>query len=395
MQKIEMRSVFNSFLLKLKREPPFAAAVITIFIFTCPVLVSILTTGSILLPAGYTSSIVVAPVYGLFALIINITLLFIFGTAPVFKANFQSIIAPDFLRKALIYLYLALTFFSFYIINAKLDFINSLLEDPIYTMIKVGGELGDDNLLRYYFYGISGCIGFALVQKQDGIFIKSASFICMIIIVLFYFFIGRREVCIMSLCFLFLLKRDKISRAYLFIIGFFIVAVIVSVLTLRTGDDSSSMFSTNSEELSTVAYSSYVIEKTTPDIIKSFTEATLLRAYLIPTDISSAFVKSSSGYSDAGAPVLGIAGITYMYGFIIPFITVFLFGSFFRTISNEFQKKKTPIIKLLLIYVVFRSFNLFRNGEFPVVTLDMIKFFILLLPALYLKFDNKQAENVS
>jgi hypothetical protein len=194
----------------------------------------------------------------------------------------------------------------------------------------------------------------------------------------------------MTLCILFVLKRDKISRGYLIIVGVFIVAIIVSILSLRYGDDNGSMLSTNSEELSPVAYSAYIIQKTTPDIIGSFTQATLLRPYLVPSDISVAFFKADSGFNDPATPVLGIAGVTYMYGFIIPFLTVFLFGSFFRTVSREFQKKKSPAIKLLLIYVVFRAFNLFRNGEFPVVTIDTIKFFILMIPALYLKFEDKQ-----
>jgi hypothetical protein len=376
----------NSFLLKLKLEPPFAAAVLTVFIFTVPVLVSIINRGIILLPAGYTSSLIVEPVYGLFALLINIALLWLFGMAPVFKAGFQSIVTPDIVRKVMIYGYIAVTFISFYIINAKLNFISSLIEDPVLTILRVGGKLGEENLLRYYFYGISGCIGFSLVSRQDGFFLRSVSFICMISIVLFYFFLGRREISIMTLCFLFLLKSQKVSRTQLIIIGAFVTAIIVFVLSLRAGDDNGSMFSTNSEELSSVAYSCYVIQKTTPNITGSLAGATLLRAYLNPLGISEEFIRSDSGYNEPGSPVLGIAGITYMYGFIIPFISVIVFGSFFRTVSREFQKKKSPVIKLLLIYVVFRSFNLFRNGEFPVVTLDMIKFFVLISPAIFLKF---------
>jgi len=388
-----MKQVFYTFLQKCKREPPFAAACLTIFVFTCPVFISMVTTGAILLPSGYTSETVVQPIYGFAALAINLILLFILGTAPIFNARFQSIVTPDFFRKILIYIYIGLTFYSLYVINAKLDFINSLIEDPVVTMLKAGGDLGDDNLLHYFYYGMSGCIAFALVKKEDGIFLRVTSYICMVAIVLFYFFVGRREICVMALCILFLLRAKKISRTAIVITGAFIVAVIVFVLSLRTGDDSGSMFSTNSEELSSVAYSSYVIQKTSPDIAGSFTNATFLRAYLDPLDISVEFFKDNSGYSDTATPVLGIAGITYRYGFIIPFLTVLIFGSFFRTVCNEFQKKKTPILKLLLIYVVFRAFNLFRNGEFPVVEMDTIKFLVLLLPALYLKFGNNQVED--
>ncbi len=388
-----MKRVFYTFLQKCKREPPFAAACLTIFIFTCPVLVSIITTGAILLPSGYTSETVVPPVYGFAAMAINLILLFILGTAPIFNARFQSIVTPDFFRKVLIYIYIGLTFYSLYVINAKLDFINSLIADPIVTMLKVGGDLGEDNLLHYFYYGMSGCIAFALVKNDDGIFLRVASYVCMVAIVLFYFFIGRREVCVMALCILFLLRAKRISRTAVLITGAFIVGVIVFVLSLRAGDNNGSMFATNSEELSPVAYSSYVIQKTSPDVAGSFTNATFLRAYLNPLGISVEFFKGNSGYSDPATPVLSIAGITYMYGFIVPFLTVLIFGSFFRTVCNEFQKKKTPIIKLLLIYAVFRAFNLFRNGEFAVVEMDTIKFFVLLLPALYLKFDNQLAEN--
>ena len=388
-----MKRVWYTFLQKCKREPPFAAACLTVFVFTCPVLISIVTRGVIVLPSGYTAETVVQPIYGIAALAVNLILLFILGAAPIFDARFQSIVTPDFFRKMLICIYIGLTFYSLYIINAKLDFINSLIADPLVTMIKVGGELGDENLLHYYFYGISGCVAFALVQRNDGVFLRFISFVCMVAIVLFYFFIGRREVCVMALCILFLLKAKRISRTAVIITGAFIVGIIVFVLSLRAGDDSGSMFSTNSEELSPIAYSSYVVQKASPDIMGSFVNATFLRAYLNPLDISVEFFKNNSGYNDPGTPVLGIAGVTYMYGFIIPFLTVLIFGSFFRTVSSEFQRKKSPVIKLLLIYVVFRAFNLFRNGEFPVVTMDTIKFLVLLLPALYLKFGNKQPEH--
>jgi len=212
--------------------------------------------------------------------------------------------------------------------------------------------------------------------------------------VLFYFFIGRREVSIMTLCFLFLLKRNKINRVYLIMLGVFIIGIIIFILSLRVGDDSGPLFSTNSEELSTVAYSSYVIKQANPSVTSSITEATFLRPYLIPEDISATFVKAESGYSDSAGPVLGIAGITYMYGFIIPCLTIFILGSFFRTISREFQKNKIAVIKVLLIYVTFKAFNLFRNGEFPIVEVDLIKFFILIAPALYLNFKNERSRDI-
>jgi preprotein translocase subunit SecG len=387
-----MKAILHSFLLKLKRQPPFAAAFLTIFIYTCPVLVSIITAGSILLPSGYTSTLVVKPIYGIIAILIDVILLSIFGFTPIFKTHFLSIITPDFVRKLLIYGYMLLTFVSLYIINAKLDFINSLLADPVITMLKAGASLGDGNLLRYFFYGISGCIAFALIKKDDSFFLRSLGFICMLSIVLFYFFIGRREICVMAICILFFLKREKISSAYMLIIGIVIAAVLVFVLSLRSGDDSGSMFSTNSEELSPVAYSAYIVQKTTPDVLGSFTGATILRAYLIPNDISVAFFMTDAGYSDPATPVLGIGGITYMYGFIIPFITVFILGCFCNTVSFEYQKTKSAVIKLLLIYLVFRAFNLFRTGEFPLVTLDTLKFFILMLPALYLRFESKKPQ---
>lgn len=390
-----MTTVFQSFLQKLRDEPPFTAAVFTVFMFTCPVFISIALYGEILLPSGYTSLLTVEPIYGLYALIINFTLLYIFGTAPVLNAGFHSILSPNYLRKILIWFYLAITFASIFIINKKLDFFNSLIDDPVITMLKVGGSLGEENLLRYYFYGIAGCIGFALVKKDDDRITRLTSTACMILIVLFYFLLGRREISVMTLCFLSLVKRDKINKVYIFIIGVFVIAMLVFILSLRTGSDSSGMLSTNSEELSTIAYSSYVIQQTSPDIIKSFTEATLLRAYILPSGISEAFIKNQSGYSDPGAPVLGIAGVTYMYGFIIPFITVLIFGTVFRTIAFGFKKKRSPVLKLLLIYIVFRSFNLFRNGEFPIVTLDTIKFFILISPAIFLKFQSDDLKKSS
>jgi hypothetical protein len=373
---------------KIKTEPPIACAAITIVFFSLPVIVTIVANGSILLPSGFTYTSFVSPFYGIVAIIFNILLLYLFSKSPIIKLNFHSIITPDFIRKFFILFYIGISWFSFYIINAKINFISSLIADPLLTILSVGSDLVEEKLLASFFFGISGCIGYALISKHDGIFIRALSFITMLVIVTFYFFVGRREISLMTLCFLLLTRRNKISRTYLIIVGILSAVILIFILSLRLSlqDNNSSAFATDSEELSPIAYSAYVIRHSTPDIIRSFIEVTPVRSKLFPTTISAAYLKEQSGYNDVANPVLGIAGITYMYGFIVPIFMMLVIGIIVRSITNEFNIKKTPVLKVLLIFMSFKSINLFRNGEFPIVMIDVILFFCLCLPVLFLKF---------
>src|ERR1700761_7418895 len=116
---------------KIKTEPPVTVAVITIAFFSLPVLVSILATGHILLPSGFTYKIVVGALYGVIVIILDLLLIYLFSLSPVLALNFHVIDAPDRLRKFFIIFYLAITWFSFYVINARLNFFSSLLDDPV------------------------------------------------------------------------------------------------------------------------------------------------------------------------------------------------------------------------------------------------------------------------
>jgi hypothetical protein len=283
---------------------------------------------------------------------------------------------------------LLITWISFAIINAKLNFLSSLLSDPLVTMLNVGGGLVEEKLLKSFFFGIAGCLGFALIKKSDSLLLRFSGFFTMLTIALFYFFVGRREISLMTLCFLLMVKREKISRVYLMIIGGLLVTILIFVLSVRISmqNNTDPLYATDSEELSPIAYSAYVIQHSTPSIGRSFTEVTPLRAKLFRTTISAAYIKTQTGYNDVANPVLGIGGVTYMYGLIVPAIMILTIGVFSRSVTNEYKQKKTPIIKLLLIYMTFKAVNLFRNGEFPIVMIDVILFFILSVPALYLTF---------
>jgi len=384
-------NAFENIWYKIKTEPPITVAVITIVFFSLPVIISILTNGNILLPSGFTYTIIVGPFYGIAAIMIDLLLIYLFSMSPVIKLNFHSIITPDVVRKFFIVFYMVITWFSFYIINAKLNFFSSLLEDPVMTMLSVGGNLVEEKLLASFFFGISGCIGFALTRKDDGFLLRLASFITMLAIVIFYFFVGRREISLMTLCFMLLSKREKINRTYLIVVGVLSALILITVLSLRLSvqDNDDPLYATNSEELSPVAYSAYVIEHNTPNIIASFTEVTPLRSKLFPTTISAAYMKAQTGYNEDSSPVLGIGGVTYIYGFVVPIIMLLMVGIMTRSVTSEFKLHKTPVLRMLLIFMSFKAINLFRNGEFPIVMIDILLFFILCMPVLYLDFPTR------
>ncbi|MEO3408419.1 hypothetical protein AAFN85_31175 [Mucilaginibacter sp. CAU 1740] len=376
---------------KIYSEPPLAAAAVTILFFSLPVIIAIFTRGYILLPAGYTYTLKVYPIYGIAAIVLDLLLIYFFSVSPVIRLRFHSVLTPDVVRILLVLFYLLITWTSFYIINAKLNFVSSLLSDPLATMLNVGGGLVEEKLLKSFFFGISGCLGFALIKDSDSLLLRFSGFMTMLTIALFYFFVGRREISLMTLCFLLMVKREKISRLYLIIIGGLLATILIFVLSVRISmqNNTDPLYATDSEELSPVAYSAYVIQHATPSITRSFTEVTPLRAKLFRTTISAAYIKSQTGYNDVANPVLGIGGVIYMYGFIVPAVMVLIVGAFSRSIAGEYRRKKSPVLKLLLIYMTFKTVNLFRNGEIPIVMIDVILFFILSIPALYLTFTPK------
>lgn len=393
-----MRLLNLPIIAKIKREPPLAAAFLTISVFSVPVIISIVTKGYLLLPGGYTYTLIVNPLFGLAAILLNLLLLYIFSISPILKLRFHSLITPHYVRKFVILCYVGISWLCFYVFNAKLNFISSLISDPAATMLSVGGDMVEQKLLASFFFGMSGCIGYALLDKRDGLLLKTVVYATMLTIVLFYFFIGRREICLMTLCFFLLARKSNISRGYLVVVGSITGVILVSILALRLSlqDNDQAMFASDSEELSPMAYSAYIIQHNTPDIPGSFVGVTPVRMHILKTTIASAYVQNQTGWKDdANNPVLGIGGITYMYGFVVPVLMLLVLGIIIRSVTNEFRQKKTPILKLLVIYMTFKTFNLFRNGEFPLTSIDIVLFLILCLPALFLTFGDGDHNRVT
>ncbi len=376
--------------LKFRNEPPLAAALLTICLFSVPVLISIFTRGYVLLPSGYTYSLIVNPIFGILAILLSFLLLFIFSYSPLIQLRFHSIFCPHIIRILLIFFYIGISWASFYVFNAKLNFINSLISDTTSAMLSAGGEMVEEKLLMSFFFGMSGCISYALIDKNDGFILKFLSFFTMVVIVLFYFFIGRREISLMTLCFLLLTRKDKISKVYMISVGLIAATLMLSVLALRLSmqESEKSLLASDSEELSPIAFSAYIIEHTPPDFFGSFVGVTPVRMKILHRTIASAYVMGESGYNDdANNPVLGIAGITYLYAFLVPIAMLIFLGTLIRSITYEFHRKRTPMLRLLVIYLTFKTVNLFRNGEFPITSIDMILFILLCFPALFLTFN--------
>jgi len=93
---------------RVSSEPPLLAAVVTVFIYSSPALLSIVKYGHIGLPNGFTQHIVVEPVFALIAIFINLFLLVVFVSAPAIKVNFNFILINDWARKLLIFFLLGI-----------------------------------------------------------------------------------------------------------------------------------------------------------------------------------------------------------------------------------------------------------------------------------------------
>lgn len=374
--------------MRLINSLPKLMCVATCFVYSVPVILSLILHGSALVPREWLKRGDVDIFVVLYSLALFWFFCFIFLITPgviIRKPVCNSVFSSSY-RKILLILYIIIGYACLFYIGNKTDFYSSVIGDPILTLLSFGGVLIREKLLLHSFLLFTAFIAYSILDKSDSVFFRlTVYFLCFLVIV-FLFFTGRRENVLLVIAMMFFAKKNRVSLVEYISLFIFGLSIIIVVLSLRlsvinTGDN----FGLDAEELSPLAVSAYIVEHNDTDISKSLEGSTVLRL-IFPErskSISAWYMYYVEGNeSEQAGPVVGLIGSSHLFGYVLPFIQVIVFAFFCHSISKSYHLYRTPPVRVLEVFLAFKTFNLFRNGEFPIVSLDVIMFFCIVYPAI-------------
>ena len=106
-----------------------------------------------------------------------------------------------------------------------------------------------------------------------------------------------------------------------------------------------------------------------------------------PKTVSSEIFLDKFGSVNSFNPVVGLAGVIYYYNFY-PFLLLLILSVYAKIILYNYNIHRTYPYRLLVFFLSYKSFILFRDGEIPIIMLDIIMFNIMIFPALIIKWRN-------
>jgi hypothetical protein len=361
---------------------PVLVACLTIFAFSAPVLASILLHDRVVVPDGWTRALRVSPQAGLLAILINLCFLAVLVTAPAYRLQLPSWRGGAGVRRMVALGYAVTSVLSFAVMAIRLDMLPMLLSNPLLGVISFGARLGEEKLLLFFFLGMAVFIGKALIDDRDPGWLRWSYAVVTAGSLVFYLLLGRREIVLLCLCFMMLTARTLDFRSVRTYVYFGVPLLLLMALGLSRLSDSAD-FGLNAEELSPVALSAYVLEHEAPVALARLPEGTFLRM-TVPglKAISQNYFMHEVDSGDLPTPVLGLAGIAYLYWFFFHVIFVWLLGVAAKSAWKTYLEADSQVMRVLAVFLSFKIFNLFRNGELPIVSLDIVMFAVLIAPAL-------------
>lgn len=361
---------------------PVLVACLTIFAFSVPVLVSIMLHDRVVVPDGWTRALRVSPQAGLLAILINLCFLGVLVTTPAYRLRLPSLWTGAVARRMVAIGYALISVLCFAGMAIRLDMLPMLLSNPLLGIISFGARLGEEKLLLFFFLGMAVFIGKTLIDDRDPGWLRwSYGFIATGSLV-FYLLLGRREIVLLCLCFMMLTVRTLDFRSVRTYVYFGVPLLLLIALGVSRLSDSAD-FGLNAEELSPVALSAYVLEHEMPVTLTRLPEGTFLRL-LVPglKAISQNYFMHEVDSGDLPTPVLGLAGIAYLYWFFFHVAFVWLLGVAAKSAWKTYLEEDSQVMRVLAVFLSFKIFNFFRNGELPIVSLDIVMFAVLIMPAL-------------
>lgn len=361
---------------------PVIVGGLTVAAFSIPVLLSIGLHGRVLVPPGWTRELRVSVEAGLIAILVNLIFLAILAKAPVWRPRVPTLPALRTARRTVALGYALVSLLSFAVMAWRLEMVPMLLSNPLLGILSFGARLGEEKLLLFFFLGLSIFIGQALLTPADPRWLRWGYRSAVVLSLLFYVLLGRREIVLLSLCLLLLTAGTldlRSPRTYLY---FGLPLLLLIVLGITRLDDASD-FGLAAEELSPVALSAYVIEHDVPVSLSQLPGGTFLR-FALPGQkgISVTFFMHEVDSGDNPTPVLGLAGIAYQYWFVFHLAFAWLLAVAAKSAWGIYLATNAQVLRVLGVFLSFKVFNFFRNGELPIVFLDIVMFGVLILPAL-------------
>ena len=357
-------------------------ACLTIFAFSMPVLASIMLHDRVVVPDGWTRALRVSPQAGLLAILINLCFLAILVTTPAYRWQLPCLWSGAAARRLVALGYGLVSVLSFAVMAIRLDMLPMLLSNPLLGILSFGARLGEEKLLLFFFLGMAVFIGKTLIDARDPGWLRWSYGVVTAGSLVFYLLLGRREIVLLCLCFMMLTARTLDFRSVRTYVYFGVPLLLLIALGVSRLSDSAD-FGLNAEELSPVALSAYVLEHERPVALTRLPEGTFLRM-AVPglKAISQNYFMHEVDSGDLPTPVLGLAGIAYLYWFFFHVAFVWLLGVAAKSAWKTYLEADSEAMRVLAVFLSFKIFNFFRNGELPIVSLDIVMFAVLIAPAL-------------
>lgn len=356
---------------------------------------AIVNDGMALLPESCFYGKAISYTYIFYSIVFFLFFFSLYYFAPYPKILVKKLFISKGIMRIIILFYAIISIFSLITIVNRSNLFSLIMNDGIaFTMLSLGAKVSDEHLMLYVFLLFTILISYALIENlgksKIDLLVKSfISFILFLIIILF-FIMGRRGFFLFFVSSIILMTPTfrRWSKSYFFISTVIILIIIYSIFILSVRSVSVGGSFITSEELSPVTISSYILSGHT-SIENSFLYITPLRMFITNYASISSEYFSTISQSMKVTPVIGLVGVAHY--FFIPVVVYLLFlGGVVNYIYFWFKREKTNIIRLLLVFFIYKSMIIFRDGEIPIMSLDLLMFIFIIFPVLFLGVkDNK------
>lgn len=360
----------------------------TFALYLIPTVVAVLG-GAPIMPEFYP--VTVSYPYAVISIYIAVLvlLLILVAIAPAMGLRPVKIRVPRVVFNIMIAAYLVTGFSCFAYMFTKLGIADMLMAlgggrigAAKFIYNNIASQLNELNLLKYYFLSSTAIIGFyTLFYYKPRLLILSLS-----VLALIYILISRREI-ILFIVSLILVnphvkKTWKFSLAILAIVAFFVI-VVIRVADYST--QSNILYDYySSQELYPYQFGAYLIDRFLAGQIKIGLEGIGFNTTLAGFEQARFFNFNGFG------PTVGIAYPFIRTGLFLPSLYMIFYFSLLKTVG--LLSKKDRAYKVVLIYLAIKLFVLLRNGEFVTNFVDILLFFVIVLPFIAVSAPRQQSQ---
>lgn len=366
---------------------PNMIAFFTILFLSIPALLNYSLTGVIM--KGYYGGPLMHPFMTIFIqCLVSFLIFIIFRFTKPIKFKLGIYIKSKNLIYFVIAIYLILGVYSYWILWTGIDPLNI-------PSTEIGVVLSEKGLGWYYLLLYAPLIALFYIKiYTDKTIIKRLVDIAVIVLIIGIGIITRREMMLVAILMWILsfnnFKFIQLKKKHIILLFILFMGITYFSFQSRGVDVQDDFFETylNSEEFLPVQFSLYLIDQwvTTPDV-EDITRLSPVTAIVVGTpyaEINSYELSKNFSHSRFGPTVTYMSTIV-LYGWVAPLFILYLFAKFVISVYYKVLYEKSIWAKLFYPFLIIRTLIFIRNGEVTVSLIDLIIFFIFMIPFIVLR----------